>query len=449
MGFIAVVSAGESEPGQPPAGLGIVGGISLLERQVRAAIGAGAGRVIVVAGALPADFAERVAADPRCHRVATAAALGEALAFEAGDDVPDILLFAPGLLVDDRLVAAMAADARAPLLLAFAESAPPGAERLDSASHWAGLARLPAGLVARTLATLGDWELTGTLVRAAVEAGASRLEVDSLPTYAPARRRDAPQLWARPETEAERAFATDRLIEAAQKGCLDWPARFLHPPIENAAVRLLLPTRISPNMVTLLTGVLGFAAVGFFATGRLWWGLVLALLIGPIDGIDGKLARVRHEFSRWGDLEHVLDKLMEYGWFLALGSWFAREQGLAAWLVAGGLIVFALAEAISGEFFRRFTGRQLDDWGPFERSFRLVGGRRNTYFWTLLPFAALGLWWPGFLLLLGYAAITFGVMHWRFLLAIGNYGRDTSATVAENFNRTAYAFLPKGDAGSR
>jgi phosphatidylglycerophosphate synthase len=463
MGFIAVVSAGESEPGQPPPGLGVVGGISLLERQVRAALDAGAHGVIVVAAALPAEIAGRLAAEDRCVRAPTAAALAGRLATgaetgptetgtaETGTPhlARDVLAFAPGLLVDDRLVAAVVADRRKPLLLAFGDTAPKGAERLDSDSHWGGIARLPAMMVHDVAASLGDWELMGTLVRTAVEAGAARVQAESLPTYAPARRRDAPLIWARPLDEPERAAATNSLIAASQKGCLDWPARFIHPPIEDGLVRLLLPTRVTPNMVTMLTGILGLAAIILFAVGELWWGLGLVLVVGPLDGVDGKLARTRHEFSRWGDLEHVLDKIMEYGWFLALGFWFSGEHGLAAWLVAGGIVGFALAEAISGEFFRRFTGRQLDDWGPFERRFRLVAGRRNTYFWTLIPFAAFGLWWPGFLTLLAYAAVTSAVTQWRFLRALASYGRDTSAAVEENFARTAYAFLPKGDAASR
>ncbi len=444
MRFIAVVSAGESEPGQPPPGLGVVGGLSLLERQVRAALDAGAEAVAVVAAALPSEIAGRIAAEERCWRVATPAALAERLAGEERD----ALVFAPAVLIDERLIVAVARSA-APLLADFVSHPPDGAERIDSQSHWAGIARLPAAMVADVAADLGDWELTGTLVRAAVESGAARLNVESLPVYAPARRRDADMLWATPLDPGARARATDALIAASQKGCLDWPARFIHPPIENALVRLFLPTRITPNLVTLATGVLGVLAILFFAMGNLWWGLGLVLVIGPLDGVDGKLARTRHEFSRWGDLEHVLDKILEYGWFIALGSYFAQQHGLAAWLATIGIILFALTEAASGEFFRRFTGRQLDDWGPFERRFRLIGGRRNTFFWSLLPFAAFGAWWPGFLFILAYAALTAAIAHWRLLKALGDYGRAVSNAVADNFAGTAYAFLPKSDAGGR
>ena len=59
MDFIALLMVGESLSGSEPAGLGQVGGISLLERQARMALKAGAARVIVVAPALPADIGGR------------------------------------------------------------------------------------------------------------------------------------------------------------------------------------------------------------------------------------------------------------------------------------------------------------------------------------------------------------------------------------------------------
>lgn len=443
MEFGALLIVGDAASGSPPVGLGQVGGISLLERQVRMALKLGANSVLVVAAALPDDLAGRLADEPRCVRLAGAAALATHLA----DSHDDLLFLAPGLLIDDRLLDAMLDGAprplSAPMLLAFGGDAPPSAERLDSATHWAGAAMLPPGLVRRVAAGLGDWSLAGTIVRAAVEDGAGRVLVEDVPVYAPARRRVAPMLWAIPEDDASRAKATDSLIRNAQKGCLDWPARFLHPPVENGLVRLLLNTPITPNMVTLFSAVLGFAAMWLFVSGHLMWGLVLALIVGPLDGVDGKLARIRQEFSRWGDLEHVLDKVLEYGWFLAIADWLARTHGLSAWLAAGGIIVFAAAEALTGEFFRRFTGRQLDDWGQFERRFRLISGRRNTFFWTLLPFGIMDMWWTGFLVILAYATITFAISHWRFCLAIGSYGRRVSEEVRGNFSRSAYDFLPK------
>src|SRR3546814_8335474 len=86
----------------------------------------------------------------------------------------------------------------------------------------------------------------------------------------------------------------------------------------------------------LITAVVGFASIAAFATGWLWTGLLLMLFLGPLDGVDGKLARTRLQYSRWGDLEHVADKIVEYGAFIALGGYLSSTAGHSGpWVLAG------------------------------------------------------------------------------------------------------------------
>ncbi|WP_194743834.1 CDP-alcohol phosphatidyltransferase family protein [Thermaurantiacus tibetensis] len=442
----ALVSAGDAAAGDLRAGLVEVAGRTVLERQVRQALRAGARRLWVLAPRLPADVARRLLALGPVETVPDAACLAQRLAGEAGE----MLVLEPGVVLDERLVEAVARAEPGPSVLVFDREPPAGAERVAGDVHWASVARLPASVAREALEAHAEWEPASTLLRVALAEGARLLPVSALPRYAEGRRREVPFVWVRPRGDSGRAEAERALLDAAQKGCLDWPARFLHPPVENALVRWLWPTAVTPNMVTLATAVLGLVALLCFANGLLLPGLLLVLAVGPLDGVDGKLARTRVEYSRWGDLEHVLDKILEYGWFAALGGWFAGQgHGLAAWLAAGGIILFALLEAIHGEYFRRLTGRQLDDWGPFERGFRLVAGRRNTFFWTLLPFGLAGLWWEGFLVLLAYAGLTFAVSHARFLVHLEAYACQEAPAIRRNLAATRYAFLPgRGEQGS-
>ncbi|QXQ04892.1 CDP-alcohol phosphatidyltransferase family protein [Sphingosinicellaceae bacterium] len=422
MPLIALLAAA---PEVPLAPLLTVVGQPVLQRQVRQAAHAKAQRVIVVGGPMLG-----VEAVPTLNDAA--ALIGE------GDFV---LMLAPGLVVDERIVAAVIAAA--PAVATFVDR---GVERIDATALAAGIAVYSGALVRRVILGLGDWDLDATLLRAAVGDNIARVDLDAMDLYAPARRRIVPLTWALPEDVVQAEAAASMVIKAAQKGCLDWPARFIHPPIEDGLVRLLGPTPITPNMVTLLVAAISLAAGVAFATGWLWTGLILALVSGPLDGVDGKLARARVEFSRWGDLEHVLDKIAEYGWYFALAGHFAVTRGEGPWVVAVLIIVVALAEALGGEFFRRFTGSQLDDAGEFERRFRLVSGRRNTYFWTLIPFAAFGAWYAGFVMIAAYAVLTFFVMQARLYRRLGEFGRRHSPVVAANYAATTYDFLPAGKA---
>ena len=175
MEFLALLMVGESLDGSEPVGLGQVGGISLLERQARMVLKAGAAELLLVAPALPAELGARLSDDRRIVRVPTAAALAERL---AGEQRP-VLMFVPGLLADERLAPALLADGRAPLVATFESTPPPRAERLDATSHSAGAALLPADLVRQVAAGLGDWELSGTLIRAACESGAARMAIEA------------------------------------------------------------------------------------------------------------------------------------------------------------------------------------------------------------------------------------------------------------------------------
>nr|WP_310525091.1 CDP-alcohol phosphatidyltransferase family protein [Polymorphobacter sp.] len=419
-------------PVEPQASL-VAGGISVFERQARQLHRAG---VEIV-------FAVDVVPLTQLPAGVTAVAAGALPGQMSADD--RVIVVASGLIIDERGFSAVLAADVPVMLVGDASTGCVGVERLDAKSFATGLMALPGDMVMKVARGIGEWDLGSTLIRAAaVDSATNRIEFAAIPIYAPARRRDVALIWARPQTAEEARAATETLIAASQKGCLDWPARFLHPWPENLMVRLLAPTRITPNMVTLGTGLVGLVAAAAFATGWLWTGLILALITGPLDGVDGKLARTRVEFSKWGDLEHLVDKILEYLWYLCVAWYFSQTMGSALpWAIAALIILPAIAEAVQGEFFRRLTGIQLDDAGDVERRIRLFAGRRNTFLWTWLPMAALGLWFEGFVTLAIYSVATAGVAQWRFYKRLSAYGRNHGERIAANYVATGYTFLPK------
>ena len=209
------------------------------------------------------------------------------------------------------------------------------------------------------------------------------LDVAAQPLYhAPMRRKLRPYWFPAPSSECAK-LARRILLDSTQKGTLDVPA-LVHGPIETFLVSQLCKTSITPNQLTVMTNIVAWIATILFATGRLGWGLALALFVGVLDGLDGKQARVKVETTKSGKLEHWLDAFFEMSWWIALAYYFRTSGQLHGALRYLALLLFA--EAVDGILKGSLyftTGKLIDALGTFERLVRLIGGRRNVYVWIL------------------------------------------------------------------
>ena len=209
------------------------------------------------------------------------------------------------------------------------------------------------------------------------------LDVAAQPLYhAPMRRKLRPYWFPAPSSECAK-LARRILLDSTQKGTLDVPA-LVHGPIETFLVSQLCKTSITPNQLTVMTNIVAWIATILFATGRLGWGLALALFVGVLDGLDGKQARVKVETTKSGKLEHWLDAFFEMSWWIALAYYFRTSGQLHGAFRYLALLLFA--EAVDGILKGSLyftTGKLIDALGTFERLVRLIGGRRNVYVWIL------------------------------------------------------------------
>ena len=216
------------------------------------------------------------------------------------------------------------------------------------------------------------------------------LDAATFPRHIPSMRRDI-RPFCVPATADSRQQIEAIVLDSAQNGTLDIPA-YVHAPVETFVVSHLCRTSISPNQITVLGFLFGILGTICFATGHFTTGLIIALVFGVVDGLDGKLARVKVETTARGEWEHRLDVILEYSWWIALG-WGLRKTGqlpsafLFTALLLGGEL---LSQAAKG-YARHLTGRLLDDVSGFDRFFRLIAGRRNIYVWLL----AIGWCWNG------------------------------------------------------
>ncbi len=258
-----------------------------------------------------------------------------------------------------------------------------------------------ASLLRRSSVSVANTSLED-VIRNGIERGEiAQLDAGAQPFYSSMIRRELRPFWFPVPSSANKRAAERILLDSAQKGALDFPA-WVHAPIENFLISKLWSTSITPNQLTLLCNIVAWTTTVLFAAGHLFPGIILALFVGVLDGLDGKQARIKVEITRGGKLEHWLDGLFEISWWTALAYHFHSSGKLpeAFWyllllLSAEGVDAIAKASVL-------LTYRKLiDELGPFDRLVRFVGGRRNVYVWIL----AVGL-------LVGAPAKAFMTMAW-------------------------------------
>src|SRR5947208_9342983 len=203
------------------------------------------------------------------------------------------------------------------------------------------------------------------------------LDVSAQPLYYVSMRRKLRPCWFPAPSLSNRKLAKRVLFDSIQKGPLDIPAWF-HAPIETFLVSRLCKTPITPNQLTLFCNVVAWTVTVLLVTGHVAWGLGLALVVGVLDGLDGKLARAKLETSNAGKLEHFFDAVFENSWWLAL-AWHLSVSGKLpdAFSYLGLLIGAEVLNALACASIVRYYGKSLSELGRFDRIVRPGGGRRK------------------------------------------------------------------------
>lgn len=107
---------------------------------------------------------------------------------------------------------------------------------------------------------------------------------------------------------------------------------------------------IRPNTVTLigLMGTIGCAVL--IALGHMTWAGILLLIMGPVDAMDGALARLRKEASDWGAfVDAVTDRYSELFLFLGFLIYYMLQANatgvILAYLAAAGSVLVSYVKA--------------------------------------------------------------------------------------------------------
>ena len=193
--------------------------------------------------------------------------------------------------------------------------------------------------------------------------------------------RSAQTPFLEPVTEQTKQELENRLYGNAYRGITDLVTKFLWPRPAKKAVHVAASLGLSPNTVTTIGLVLTLAACYLFLQGQYFAGLAAGWMMTFLDTVDGKLARVTVQSSKFGHLyDHVIDLFHPPFWYILWGMslngldpvlGFSQVQ--MYWLIIGGYVGGRMVEGI----FPLLGDCTIFTWKPFDAWFRLVTARRN------------------------------------------------------------------------
>lgn len=192
------------------------------------------------------------------------------------------------------------------------------------------------------------------------------------------RKREPPYLL--PLTAESLPAIEKRVFGGAYKGVTDLVTLYVWPAPARAVTRLCANLGITPNQVTSASLLLVLLAMWAFWTGHYAWGLLAAWPMTFLDTVDGKLARVTLQSSKWGNVfDHGIDLIHPPFW------WWAWIVGLPAAFVPLVEPDFVLTVIVAGYVLQRIEegifiagfGMDMHVWKRFDSRFRLITARRN------------------------------------------------------------------------
>ena len=152
-----------------------------------------------------------------------------------------------------------------------------------------------------------------------VAAPIKRLQISDLEAFDQKLRFVRPPLME--HITGERRTSLENLLYGnSYRGITDLVTKFVWPKPARHVVSLCAKLGLSPNMVTTIGFILMLAACVLFYHGYYFSGLLAGWVMTFLDTVDGKLARVTIQSSRFGDFyDHAIDLIHPPFWYIYWG----------------------------------------------------------------------------------------------------------------------------------
>lgn len=130
--------------------------------------------------------------------------------------------------------------------------------------------------------------------------------------------------------------------------------QYLRPLYQRLCVNPITPVlieRVTPNQVTLFSGVLGLLVIPALWLNLPYLAISLLLLSGYCDTLDGTIARLTNHSSDWGSvLDIMTDRVVEVGVVFALWTINPNERGLGSLLMMASILLCITSFLVVGIF---------------------------------------------------------------------------------------------------
>jgi hypothetical protein len=306
-------------------------GADPIEFQLRRARAAGVGHAVI--------YAERVTSPllaivDRLRSEGLSVDIARTVADAAEMIHPDevVLLMAHDLVVAPERLAAVANSEQPVLLCVRDEPANKRFELIDPTARWTGIARLDGGLLRRTAAMIGDWDLGSTLMRRAAQEGAAKI------TLTP---EEVGTDIIVVDSTSSAQLTGRRLVAAAPVENAGWATRWLVAPFARVMARVAGDLSLDAQWATLI----GFGLFGL-STACALAGWIVASLLGfvlaqicDVAGLIGTQAGAGT--ARWEKYRFPVRAAAAVVMVLAMGTTLTMRTAQWGCLVLAAVIVGA------------------------------------------------------------------------------------------------------------
>ncbi len=123
-------------------------------------------------------------------------------------------------------------------------------------------------------------------------------------------------------------------------------------------IAYVLQHEITPNKVTYLSGIIGLLVLPALYCNQVALAIILLLVSGYCDTLDGTLARLKQSSSKWGNvLDITVDRVVEIAVVLALFLVAPDSRGFWCIMMLGSMLLCLTSFLVVGIFTENYTGK--------------------------------------------------------------------------------------------